>query len=117
MKKSNINSSSMKKLWKKPLCIVILLLFCLSPLLAEPCGDVNSDGAIDIVDALLISQYYVALNPENFDESAADVNGDGVEARQAWLDELEDEFAVDTSIDLSRLYTLVGSRESDILAP
>jgi hypothetical protein len=42
---------------------------------------------------------------------------EGAEARQEWLDELEDEIAVDTGIDLSRLYTMVGSQESDVLAP
>jgi hypothetical protein len=42
---------------------------------------------------------------------------DGVEARQAWLDELEDAIAVDTSVDLSRLYSMVGSQASDVLVP
>jgi len=42
---------------------------------------------------------------------------DGAEARQAWLDALEDEIAVDREIDLSRLYKLVGSKASDKLAP
>lgn len=41
-------------------------------------GDVNSDGTIDIVDALLIAQYYVGFNPENFNAVAADVNCDNV---------------------------------------
>jgi hypothetical protein len=40
---------------------------------------------------------------------------DGIDARQEWLDELEDEIAVDTTIDLSRLYTMVGSQASDKL--
>ncbi|MBN2536046.1 MAG: family 43 glycosylhydrolase [Spirochaetales bacterium] len=40
-------------------------------------GDVNNDGAIDIVDALLTAQYYVGLDPSNFDEGNADVNCDG----------------------------------------
>jgi rhamnogalacturonan endolyase len=40
-------------------------------------GDANSNGAIDIVDALLVAQYYVGLNPANFDASAADVNCSG----------------------------------------
>jgi hypothetical protein len=40
---------------------------------------------------------------------------EGPEARQAWLDELEDEIAVDGAIDLSRLYGLVGSEASDRL--
>jgi len=50
------------------------------------CGDVNSSGAIDIVDALLIAQYYVGLNPSNFDSAAADVNGDsGIDIMDALL--------------------------------
>ncbi|MBN2440251.1 MAG: hypothetical protein JXJ04_02870 [Spirochaetales bacterium] len=40
-------------------------------------GDPNNDGAIDIVDALLTAQYYVGINPANFDPDAADVNMDG----------------------------------------
>lgn len=40
-------------------------------------GDVNGDGAIDIVDALLVAQFYVGLNPANVDQSKADVNCDG----------------------------------------
>ena len=55
----------------------MLLVCCLFRIFAAPCGDVNSSGTIDIVDALLIAQYYVGLNPANFDQSAADVNGDG----------------------------------------
>jgi alpha-galactosidase len=41
-------------------------------------GDVNSSGTIDIVDALLVAQYYVDLNPENFNPMNADVNADGI---------------------------------------
>ncbi|MBN2442427.1 MAG: CotH kinase family protein [Spirochaetales bacterium] len=40
-------------------------------------GDVNNDGNINIIDALLIAQHYVGLFPENFDEAHADVNSDG----------------------------------------
>jgi len=59
-------------------CMVLLLLiFCISHLIAEPCGDVNSKDGINIVDALLIAQFYVGLNPADFDEAAADVNADG----------------------------------------
>lgn len=39
-------------------------------------GDVNGDNSIDIVDALLTAQYYVDLNPSNFNASAADTNCD-----------------------------------------
>ncbi len=58
-------------------CIVVMLsAFCLWQVSAAQCGDVNSSGGIDIVDALVIAQYYVGLNPSNFDSGAADVNGD-----------------------------------------
>jgi hypothetical protein len=40
-------------------------------------GDVNSSGAIDIVDALVVAQYYVGLNPSNFNSAVADVNCSG----------------------------------------
>ncbi len=40
-------------------------------------GDVNGNGVIDIVDALLIAQYYVGLNPANFNAANADVNCSG----------------------------------------
>lgn len=40
-------------------------------------GDVNNSGSIDIVDALLVAQYYVGLNPSNFDSSRADTDCDG----------------------------------------
>ena len=62
----------------KKVCIfVMLLLFGISLIVATECGDVNSNGTIDIVDALIIAQYYVGLDPSNFDSSVADVNGDG----------------------------------------
>ncbi len=40
-------------------------------------GDVNGNGTIDIVDALLVAQYYVGLNPSGFIATNADVNRDG----------------------------------------
>jgi beta-glucanase (GH16 family) len=43
----------------------------------ETSGDVDNDGSIDIVDALLTAQYYVGLDPAGFDQSRADVNCDG----------------------------------------
>lgn len=39
-------------------------------------GDVNGDGGVDIVDALLVAQYYVGL-AVTLDEDAADVTCDG----------------------------------------
>ncbi|MBN2440959.1 MAG: hypothetical protein JXJ04_06425 [Spirochaetales bacterium] len=40
-------------------------------------GDTNSDGAVDIVDALLIAQAYVDLYPGNYNAAAADTNCNG----------------------------------------
>ncbi|MBN2441082.1 MAG: DUF3160 domain-containing protein [Spirochaetales bacterium] len=40
-------------------------------------GDVNSDGSVNIIDALLTAQYYVGLNPPQMDLSNADVNCTG----------------------------------------
>ncbi|MBN1696736.1 MAG: cellulase family glycosylhydrolase [Spirochaetales bacterium] len=40
-------------------------------------GDVNMDGNFNIVDALLVAQYYVGLQPANFNDRAADTNCDG----------------------------------------
>jgi hypothetical protein len=37
----------------------------------------NGDGSIEILDALLIAQYYVGLNPSNFLSANADVSKDG----------------------------------------
>ena len=56
--------------------VLLLLLFCTLRLFSTPCGDVNSSEMTNIVDALLIAQFYVGLNPSNFDQSVADVNGD-----------------------------------------
>lgn len=44
---------------------------------APALGDVNSDSAVNIIDALLIAQYYVGLNPSGFDSSVADVDVSG----------------------------------------
>jgi hypothetical protein len=40
-------------------------------------GDANGSGAIDIVDALIIAQYYVGLDPAGFIAGNADTNCDG----------------------------------------
>lgn len=41
-------------------------------------GDVNGDGRINIIDALLVAQFYVGLPVDNVNEERADVNCDGV---------------------------------------
>jgi len=40
-------------------------------------GDVNNNTNIDIIDALLVAQYYVGLNPDGFITAVADVTKDG----------------------------------------
>jgi hypothetical protein len=70
MKKGNVKTKLVSM-------VFLLLIFCLGQAFAGACGDVNSDGAVTIVDGLLIAQYYVDLNPVNFDPTAADVDGDG----------------------------------------
>jgi endo-1,4-beta-xylanase len=51
-----------------------------APTAAPACsikGDVNGNGTVDIVDSLLIAQYYVGLNPSGFNISCADTNCSG----------------------------------------
>jgi hypothetical protein len=75
-----IEGGNMLKKEKTKLIITGILLLFLCSLLqvfADPCGDVDSNGTINIVDALLIAQFYVNLDPPDFDEDAADVSGDG----------------------------------------
>jgi len=50
----------------------------MTPILAADCGDVNSDGNVNIVDALMCAQYAVGLSPVGFNQGVANVNGDGV---------------------------------------
>jgi len=40
-------------------------------------GDVNHDDSVNIIDALLIAQYYVGQDPQPFYTDVADVNHDG----------------------------------------
>ena len=58
------------------ICLVILALPCVF-LSAQSLGDVNSDGSVNIVDALLTAQFYVGLNPAGFNQGSADVNCSG----------------------------------------
>jgi hypothetical protein len=57
--------------------IFILFLICIGQAFPAVCGDVNSSGETDIIDALIVAQESGGLNPANFDASVADVNADG----------------------------------------
>jgi hypothetical protein len=60
-------------------CCFVVILICTIPfpLFSQETGDVNNDSAINIIDALLVAQYYVGLNPATFYPDAADTNCDG----------------------------------------
>jgi hypothetical protein len=60
-------------------CIFLCVLCFISVISvnAQALGDVNSSGTIDIVDALLVAQYYVGLNPADFVSAVGDVNCSG----------------------------------------
>ena len=65
---------------KRIIIICTLLFICLAAstsLYGQEKGDVNEDGVINIVDALMIAQYYVGLDPSGFNSAYADVNSDG----------------------------------------
>lgn len=66
---------------KKCFFIAAILLSAALPLstkalfaATEMVGDVDGSGAVDIVDALLTAQYYVGLDPDNFNPEVADVD-------------------------------------------
>ena len=65
-----------KRISIKVVLLLAFICFTTTQVLAET-GDVNTDGSINIVDALLIAQYYVGLTPSPFDPASADTNGDG----------------------------------------
>ena len=59
--------------------IFLYLVMCLSslPLFALRTGDADRDGAVTIVDALIVAQGYVGiLSPSSFASDVCDVNGD-----------------------------------------
>jgi beta-glucanase (GH16 family) len=64
---------------KAAIMCMFLLVFGMQETMAQSAslGNVNNDNAIDIVDALLVAQYYVGLNPGNFNAGMADVDGNG----------------------------------------
>jgi hypothetical protein len=66
-----------KKGFKILACVGIFLAFGSVAAFSQILGDVNTSGAVDIVDALLIAQYYVGITPANFNPAVADVNCSG----------------------------------------
>jgi hypothetical protein len=60
-----------------PVLDIVLQYVAPEPTPIERLGDVNEDGSIDIIDALLLAQYYVGLQPD-INANSADVNCDGV---------------------------------------
>ncbi|MBN1697643.1 MAG: hypothetical protein JW881_09030 [Spirochaetales bacterium] len=60
---------------KKLFLLAFLILPC--AIFAQSMGDVDANGSINIVDALLVAQHYVGLTPAEFYSAYADVSGDG----------------------------------------
>jgi hypothetical protein len=54
----------------------LIMVAILLPAGAQTRGDVNNDTSINIIDALLIAQYYVGLDPPTFFPQAGDINCD-----------------------------------------
>jgi hypothetical protein len=52
------------------------LMTGIEPTPAGNLGDGNNNNTINIVDALLVAQFYVGLNPADFDQAKADTNCD-----------------------------------------
>ena len=59
------------------ICFILVLITLTTTLSAQAIGDSNNDGAVDIVDALIVAQYFVGLSPSGFIVSVSDVNDDG----------------------------------------
>ena len=58
--------------------VLLFVIFINGFLFPAESGDVNSDGKVDIVDALMVAQYSVGIVPAGFVMAAADVNSDGI---------------------------------------
>jgi len=65
-----------KRKYLVALLIVFISFVCLR-IYCQTLGDVNNDSDVDIVDALLIAQHYVGLNPGGFNAGNADVDANG----------------------------------------
>jgi hypothetical protein len=72
-----MKDNNQKKGYRILLFMGLFLFFGSITVFTQALGDVNNSGAVDIVDALQIAQYYVGLNPSGFNTSVADANCDG----------------------------------------
>jgi hypothetical protein len=71
-----MTKKNQSKGWKA--IVIVIFLFSASGIcFSQDLGDVNNSGEIDIIDALMIAQYYVGLNPSGFVSSAADADCSG----------------------------------------
>jgi hypothetical protein len=57
--------------------IVLFIFVCANSVSGQGMGDVNLDYSVDIIDALLVAQYYVGLVPATFKTQYADANSNG----------------------------------------
>jgi len=63
---------------KSVFCLFLfLILLCASSAAAQITGDVDNNGVITIVDALITAQYAIGVGPASFDPSGADVDNNG----------------------------------------
>jgi len=71
MKKQNVVRRGLLQI-----ALVLFLILGSASLFAQETGDVNMDGAVNIVDALQIARAYVGQNPTPYYEEYADANCD-----------------------------------------
>ncbi len=74
---ATMKSKSQKRSIKLIVCMCSLVFAGSFTAFSQTLGDANASGTIDIVDALIIAQYYVGLNPAGFVAANSDVNCSG----------------------------------------
>jgi uncharacterized repeat protein (TIGR02543 family) len=76
---SDFHSGKGRSKMKKYLFLSVVWLVSATAIFGQSysLGDVNHSGVIDIVDALVVAQFYVGLNPASYNAAQADVNASG----------------------------------------